>query len=93
MNNLIGIAGVFVLTFSLIGLYHIMSAFGRHSKRPNDAHIRPLENPNEQRRTSHDQSYTPESDGSWPRWNGDFETPSVQPDIDRGEDIRRSPLR
>ena len=32
-NELIGISGVFVLTLFLIGLYHIIGIFGRHSKR------------------------------------------------------------
>ena len=34
-NDVIGIAGVFLLTFCLIALYHFMSAFGRHHKRRN----------------------------------------------------------
>jgi len=91
MNNLIGVAGVFVLTFSLIALYHFMGAFGRHSKR-HGAQITPLENPNEQLRTSHEQRRTPDKDDHWLR-NGERETPSGQSDAGRSEDIRRSPQR
>ena len=93
MNNLIGIAGVFVLTFSLIALYHIMSAVGRHSKRPNGAHIGPLENSNQQHPASHEERRTPDRDDSWLRWNGEIETSSSQSSVGRGEDIRRSPRR
>ena len=32
-NELIGIAGVFVLTFCLIAVYHFIGTLGRHSKR------------------------------------------------------------
>jgi hypothetical protein len=32
-NQLIGIAGVFVLTFCLIALYHLIGAFGTAHKR------------------------------------------------------------
>ena len=90
MNNLIGVAGVFVLTFSLIGLYHIMSAFGRHRTR-HGAQIKPLET--QKRHASHDERRTPDRDDSWLRWNGEFGTPSGQSDVGRGENIRRFPQR
>ena len=32
-NQIVGVAGVFVLTFCLIALYHLIGALGRHSKR------------------------------------------------------------
>lgn len=32
-NQLIGIVGVFVLTFCLIALYHLIGRIGRHRKR------------------------------------------------------------
>lgn len=92
MNNLLGIAGVFVLTLSLIALYHLIGAFGRHGKRRGTQN-RPLENPDGHRRASHDERRTPDNDDSWLRWNGELETPSGQSDVGCGEDIRRSPQR
>jgi hypothetical protein len=92
MNNLIGIAGVFVLTFSLIALYHLLGAFGRHSTQ-HGAQNRPLKNRNQQHRATHEELRTPDRDDSWLRWNGEIETPSSSSDVGRGEDIRRSPQR
>lgn len=52
-NELIGIAGVFVLTFCLIALYHLIGAFGRHSKRYG-AHIKQVSERDQDRRPTHD---------------------------------------
>ena len=90
MNNLIGIAGVFILTFSMIGLYHFISVLGRHSKRP-AAHIRPLKNPDEHRRASHDERRRPDSDDSWLLWNSKLKTDSGQSDLATTRRKRRSP--
>jgi len=32
-DQIVGVAGVFVLTFCLIALYHVISTLGRHSRR------------------------------------------------------------
>ena len=79
MNNLIGIAGVFVLTFSLIALYHHIGAFACRSKR-HPAKIRQLENSDKPRRTSPEQRPTSERDDSWLLWNRHLETYSGQSD-------------
>ena len=92
MNNLIGIAGVFILTFSLIGLYHCISAFGRHGRR-HAAHIRPIKNPDEHSRASHDERRRPDSDDSWLLWNSELKTDSGQSDVDHGDEKKEISLR
>ena len=93
MNNLIGIAGVFVLTFSLIGLYHCISAFGRHGKR-DAAHLRAIKNPDEHSRASHhDERRRTDTDYSWLLWNSELETDSDQSDIDHCDEKKEIFLR
>ena len=52
-NELIGIAGIFGLTFCLIALYHVMGKIGRHSKRYG-AHVKQVSERDQDRRPTHD---------------------------------------
>ena len=51
-NEVIGIAGVFLLTFCLIALYQLIGALGRHGKRYG-AHSKQVNEHDQDRRQTH----------------------------------------
>ncbi|MEK6285723.1 MAG: hypothetical protein AABO57_08275 [Acidobacteriota bacterium] len=71
-NELIGIAGVFVLTLCLIALYHLMGKFGRHGKRY-DARIKRAKQPEQDQRPDHDPRTTSGKDDAWLLWNPELD--------------------
>ena len=75
MNNLIGIAGVFVLTFFLIALYHLMSAFGRHRKRY-DAQTKRPKDPEHDRQPDHNPRRTSGKNDDWLLWSPQLNEPA-----------------
>jgi hypothetical protein len=76
-NELIGIAGVFVLTFCLIALYHVMGKFGGHGKRYSaqiDRAKQPEQDRLEQdRRPDHDPRKTSVRDDAWLFWSPELD--------------------
>jgi hypothetical protein len=67
-NEIIGIAGVFALTFCLIALYHLMSKFGRHSKRYR-AHIKRVSERDQDRQPTRDVNKPSGKDDAWLLWS------------------------
>jgi hypothetical protein len=67
-NQIIGIVGVFVLTFCLIALYHLIGRFGRHGKRYR-AQIKRAKEPEQDRRPDHDPRRTSGKDDAWLLWS------------------------
>ncbi|MFY9607312.1 MAG: hypothetical protein WAU45_01695 [Blastocatellia bacterium] len=70
-NELIGIVGVFVLTFCLIALYHLIGKLGRHRKRYG-AQIKRAKQP-EDRRPDHDPRRTFGKDDAWLLWSQELD--------------------
>ena len=71
-NELIGIVGVFVLTFCFIALYHLMGKFGRHSTRY-DAQTKRAKDPEQDRRLEHDPHGASGKDDAWLSWNPELD--------------------
>jgi hypothetical protein len=71
-NELIGIAFVFVLTFCLIALYHLIGKIGRHSKRYG-AQIKRAKEPEEHRRPDHDPRKTSGKDDASLLWSPELD--------------------
>ncbi|MEO8009459.1 MAG: hypothetical protein ABI728_13205 [Betaproteobacteria bacterium] len=71
-NELIGIIGVFVLTFCLIALYHLIGEFGRHSKRFG-AQTRRDTDPERDRQRNHDPHRASGKDDAWILWNPELD--------------------
>jgi hypothetical protein len=93
-NELIGIAGVFVLTFCLIALYHLMGKFGGHGKRY-DAQTKRAKDPEQDRRPDHDPPRTSGKDDAWLLWSPELDEragPS-KPGFSDHRETRRSRLR
>jgi hypothetical protein len=63
-DQLIGIAGVFVLTFCLIALYHLIGRIGHHRKR-HGAQIERAKEPEQGRRPGHEPRGTSDKDAAW----------------------------
>lgn len=70
-NQIIGIIGVFVLTFFLIALYHLIGKIGAHSKR----YIAPAKQLNKwpQDRRTVDLKKSSSKDNAWLLWTSDRE--------------------
>jgi len=71
-NELIGITFVFVLTFCLIALYHLIGKIGRPSKRYG-ARIKPAKEPEKDRRPDHDPRKTTGKDDAWLLWSPELD--------------------
>lgn len=71
-NELIGIIGVFVLTFCLIALYHLIGKLGRHSKRY-DAQTKRAKDPEQDWRPEHDPRRTSGKDDAWLLWSPELD--------------------
>ncbi len=67
-NEMIGIAGVFLLTFCLIALYHLMAVFGRHRKRY-DAQTKRGNKPNQNHRPDQGSRRSSDRDDAWLLWS------------------------
>jgi hypothetical protein len=67
-NELIGVAGVFVLTFCLIALYHLIGRIGRHRKR-HGAQIELAKEPGLGWRPGHEPLGTSGKDEAWLLWS------------------------
>ena len=72
-NEIIGITGVFALTFCLIALYHLMSKFGRHGKRY-DARTKQINERDQDRRPTHDLNRP--KDDAWLLWSPGLDEPA-----------------
>jgi hypothetical protein len=70
-NEIIGITGVFVLTFCLIALYHLMSNVRRHSKRY-DARTKQINKRNQDWRTD-DLQKSSGQDDAWLLWSPELD--------------------
>jgi hypothetical protein len=73
-NEMIGIAGVFLLTFCLIALYHFIGLFSRHRKRY-DAQIKQAKEPNQDRGPD-DPLRSSGKDDAWLLWSPELGTQS-----------------
>lgn len=82
-NDVIGIAGVFGLTFCLIALYHFMSKIGRHNKR-HGAHRKQFNERDQDRRPTHNLNKPPGKDDAWLLWSPDLDARRGQSDIGYG---------
>lgn len=71
-NQIIGICGVFVLTFCLIVLYHLIGKIGRHSKRYG-AQIKRAKQPEQDQRPEHDPRRTSGKDDAWLFWSPELD--------------------
>ena len=71
-NEVIGITGVFVLTFCLIALYHFIGVFGRY-RRTRGAHIKKIRKPDQDRRPDHDPRTVSVKDDSWLLWSPELD--------------------
>lgn len=67
-DELIGLMGVFVLTFCLIALYHMLGKIGRHRKRYG-AQIKREKQPDEDQRPDHIPRTTSGKDDAWLLWS------------------------
>ena len=63
-NELIGVVGVFILTFCLIALYHLMSKIGSH-RRPHGAQIKRAPEQGLDRRLDHQPPGMSGKDDAW----------------------------
>lgn len=70
-NQIIGITGVFVLTFCLIALYHLIGKIGAHGKRY-DTPIKHF-NKRHQDRSPDDSKKSSSKDDAWLLWSPDLE--------------------
>lgn len=93
-NQIIGIVGVFVLTFCLIALYHLIGKFGRHSTRYG-AQIERANNLEEDRRPEHDRQRSSGKDDAWLLWSPELDERVGQSKLDSPgyRETRRSWLR
>ena len=71
-NDLIGLAGVFVLTIFLLLLYHLMSSIGRHTERSN-TQTKPPNNPDRHRRENFDLHKDSADDDAWLLWSPELD--------------------
>lgn len=71
-NELIGIVLVFVLTFCLIALYHLIGKIGRHGKR-HGAQIKRAKQPEQDGRPDHEPRRTPGKDDAWLFWSPELD--------------------
>ena len=71
-NELIGIVGVFVLTFCLIALYHLIGVFGRHRKTYH-AQTKQITERDQDRRPDHDLRRVSGRDDSWLLWGSELD--------------------
>jgi hypothetical protein len=70
-NELIGIVLVFVLTFCLIALYHLLGKIG-HGNRYG-AQIKRAKQPEQDRRPGHDSRGTSVKDDDWLLWSPELD--------------------
>ncbi|HWN98603.1 MAG TPA: hypothetical protein VNS63_04970 [Blastocatellia bacterium] len=92
-NQVIGIAGVFVLTFCLIALYHLIGKIGPRGKRYN-APTKQVNRRPQDRRPDH----LPKSSGkddAWLLWSPELDEPAdpSKPGLGEHRDTRGSRLR
>jgi hypothetical protein len=83
-NEIIGITGVFVLTFFLILLYHLMSKIG-HGRRRHGAQTKQVNGRDQDRRPENETNKSSDRDDAWLLWD-------PQPD-GQADQSRRSKYR
>jgi len=71
-NELIGMSGVFILTFCLIALYHLIGAFGRY-RRTYGAHTKRIRKPAQDRSLDHEPRRVAGKDDSWLLWSPELD--------------------
>lgn len=93
-NQLVGISGVFVLTFCLIALYHLIGKIGRHSMRYG-AQLSRANEPEQDRAQDHDPRRTSGKDDAWLFWSPELgeRAGSSKPRLADPRQTRRSWLR
>ncbi|HYV07113.1 MAG TPA: hypothetical protein VFB82_21125 [Blastocatellia bacterium] len=92
-DQLIGICGVFLLTFCLIALYHLIGKLGRHDRRYG-AQRRRAKEPEQDSRLDHHQGVISGKDDEWLSWGSGPDTRTVQSKSDlRDREERGSWLR
>ena len=74
-DEVIGVAGVFLFTFSMIGLYHLICQLGPIAKRPTDR--QQLDHPHEPAGDWQRNAWKPRDGDTWWLWNP---TPDNHPD-------------
>lgn len=88
-NQIIGIAAVFLLTFCLIALYHLIGKIGPRRKRYNLLKEKANEGVQNQ---PHDSKKSSGKDDAWLLWSPDLEERADAPKPGLGERRRNHPL-
>ena len=92
-NQIIGVTGVFVLTFCLIALYHLIGKIGAHGKRYNTPSKHFNKRPQDHRPDDFKKSSG--KDDAWLLWSPELEEPAgpSKPGLSEHRETRGSGLR